>query len=1058
MADTNTYPARIGDVKAGFAAVKADVEQRMAQALAAVDSLADLLADVPPALASFGIQPYLPGLPNADQSAKVQAAMDAGVSNFANITVYINGALVWREGTVFRQRGSGEIFPKTQGFGDKQGAFIFGDSATRVFEQSLVLDDPLFVHVDAATPPQNTGNPTADTEAAKNRIAAWADNGLCARFLQDTVVTNGLFVGFYQGYKVHQERVRLINCRSDCLFDLEVSDASDCGYANNFHAYSFWIAHSPGIGADALRPYERGIWLRDDPDGNADKNDGFQINGGLVYGRKIGFDSENSYATRVVGLFVDGPPTLAAERETVGFRTGGDSNAVKISDCHAESVAIAFDLAHTGGHVRWMGNTASNIQTQPVLAGTGHSTGTIDLSNTGTNSVVKGLDSVGQHDIDVTLVGGTVTRLVDTDAVTTDKSRLRVRLAKSIGAATIDNNPNPALGWNVVRASDFGAVSGQDITSALSEALASLNALGGGTLLIEGMSATVSSVVVPSNISIEISADTVLTHTSTTSYMFSASGSVGAVRLLTAQAASGDQSITVADASGIVAGDWLILRDTADFSVNSAAVNYKSGESVTVKSVAGSVLSFDRPLLGSFLKSGLYTLANNSGVLRVTPAKNVHITGSGTLIGNPANNVGLIQMSHVDGFTVDGRLNIRNFGGCGIYARSSVRGRIENPIISDGINSVGTGLPGYGIALGEACHDVIVRGLSATRTRHAFTTLGGAQGGCSAIIVVDAIVSDNDFTALDTHEGVHSIKFSNCVTIGGNVANSTSGINLRAAGSEVENCTILDAPGSGIGSAPGSYIKSMSLRGNRISRTKERGIIVTSNYGAGQIDILDNLVEDSGWDGITLAGLDYSAVITDNKVRGWSSKLTARSAMRISSDSGSSVVVERNEVAARSGQEARGIQLTAYTGTARVKNNEAAGIFTGKMFDIPPSAEGGGNTHRDRPNYVEAFISAGGVFFVPGSYSLNMVCSIFSASAGAGWPNGIFRARPNVAPQCAGITTFAANVVFTTGVLTGTTGTAGNFTISAATTGLYFENRTANDVTISLILPPVARE
>lgn len=446
MADTNTYPARIGDVKAGFAAVKADVEQRMAQALAAVDSLADLLADVPPALASFGIQPYLPGLPNADQSAKVQAAMDAGVSNFANITVYINGALVWREGTVFRQRGSGEIFPKTQGFGDKQGAFIFGDSATRVFEQSLVLDDPLFVHVDAATPPQNTGNPTADTEAAKNRIAAWADNGLCARFLQDTVVTNGLFVGFYQGYKVHQERVRLINCRSDCLFDLEVSDASDCGYANNFHAYSFWIAHSPGIGADALRPYERGIWLRDDPDGNADKNDGFQINGGLVYGRKIGFDSENSYATRVVGLFVDGPPTLAAERETVGFRTGGDSNAVKISDCHAESVAIGFDLAHTGGHVRWMGNTASNIQTQPVRAGTGHSTGTIDLSNTGTNSVVKGLDSVGQHDVDVTLVGGTVTRLVDTDAVTTDKSRLRVRLAKSIGAATIDNGVG-GQGW-----------------------------------------------------------------------------------------------------------------------------------------------------------------------------------------------------------------------------------------------------------------------------------------------------------------------------------------------------------------------------------------------------------------------------------------------------------------------------------------------------------------------------------------------------------------------------------------------------------------------------------
>ena len=437
MADTDA--ARIGDVKAGLTAVKADVKSRVDQALGVTDALAKRLSDVPAALATFGIQAFVPGRPNTDQSAAVQAAMDAGVTDFSGMTIYINGPLIWREGRTFIQRGGGEVFPKTQGFGDKQGAFIFGPAATRTFEQSLRLESPCFIHADAATPPAVTGNAAADTEAARLRIAGWADNGLCARLLQDTIVRNGLFVGFQTGYKVHQERIRLENCRSDCLIDFEISDASDCCYLDNPHMWPFWLAHYPGIGADALRPYERGIWLHDDPDGVADKSDGVQIRGGLCYGRRIGFENENCYATLLDGTFFDGPPGLAAERGTIGVKTSGDSNMVKIANVHAESVATGFDLTHAGGEVTWHHNTASNIQTQPVQVGTGHSTGSVTVSSSGTNSVVRALDGVGLHKIDVILAGGTINRLVDTDAVTTDKSRLQVRLVKNIGAPTLDN-------------------------------------------------------------------------------------------------------------------------------------------------------------------------------------------------------------------------------------------------------------------------------------------------------------------------------------------------------------------------------------------------------------------------------------------------------------------------------------------------------------------------------------------------------------------------------------------------------------------------------------------
>ena len=437
MADTD--PARIGDVKAGLIAVKADVKARFDQALGVTDTLAERLADVPPALATFGIQPFIPGLPNADQSAKIQAAMDAGVTDFSGMTIYVNGPLIWREGRTFIQRGGGEVFPKTQGFGDKQGAFIFGPAATRVLQQSLRFESHCFIHIDAATPPVITGDATVDTEAARLRIAGWADNGIGATFYQDTIVRNGLTVGFAVGYQIRQERIRLENCRSDNLIDYDISDASDCCYIDNPHMWPFWLAHYPGIGADALRPYERGIWLHDDPDGVTDKSDGVQIRGGLCYGRRIGFENDNCYATLLDGTFFDGPPELAAERGTIGVKTSGDSNMFKMAHVHVDSVATGYDLTHTSGEVTWHHNTASNIQVQPVLVGAGHSTGSVTVSSSGTNSVVRALDGVGLHDIEVVLAGGTITRLIDIDAVTTEKSRLQVSLQKNVGAATLDN-------------------------------------------------------------------------------------------------------------------------------------------------------------------------------------------------------------------------------------------------------------------------------------------------------------------------------------------------------------------------------------------------------------------------------------------------------------------------------------------------------------------------------------------------------------------------------------------------------------------------------------------
>jgi hypothetical protein len=74
------------------------------------------------------------------------------------------------------------------------------------------------------------------------------------------------------------------------------------------------------------------------------------------------------------------------------------------------------------------------------------------------------------------------------------------------------------------------------------------------------------------------------------------------------------------------------------------------------------------------------------------------------------------------------------------------------------------------------------------------------------------------------------------------------------------------------------------------------------------------------------------------------------------------------------------------------------------------------------------------------------VLTIASSSTGNGHPNGQIRYRTGTSPATTNISLITTtNINLTTGVLTGTTGPDGDFSISAADDGkLYFENRTGS--------------
>lgn len=454
--------ARVSDVKDGFAEVIRQVKA---------------LLPIPAPLASFGISAYNPDQ-LVDTTAQVQAAYDSGIENFAGVTVYINSDFYFRANRRIVGSPTGEIFPKTDGFGDIKGVMIAGPNAVFHTEvPSLAMDDFAIISLDAATPPVITGDPDVDTEAAAARIAAWVNRGTCLTLYADAMLNNCLIVGFNLAYRVRGERVHLNHCRYDCLNGLDVSDVSDVGHANFSHGYPFWLAHMPGIGAPALRHYQTAIKLHDDGDGITDKTDGFQVVGGLAYGWQTSLHLKDVYASRVTNFWCDGPPELSASRQTVGLLTEGDVNVNCARDIHVESHGYGARLEHAGGELI-LTTTMSNISIQPVVCGTGHSTTDVTIANTGTNSVVKGLDGVGQHDVGVTVLGGAITRLKDDDGVTTDKSRLRVRLKKNVGSSIIDNglpSPTPLFTPEAYGASGWPA----DDTAAIRAADAAATAAGG---------------------------------------------------------------------------------------------------------------------------------------------------------------------------------------------------------------------------------------------------------------------------------------------------------------------------------------------------------------------------------------------------------------------------------------------------------------------------------------------------------------------------------------------------------------------------------------------------
>jgi hypothetical protein len=639
-----------------------------------------------------------------------------------------------------------------------------------------------------------------------------------------------------------------------------------------------------------------------------------------------------------------------------------------------------------------------------------------------------------------------------------DGGRLSMARSSSEPTHALKTQSSDGAWWEVIdttiQIEQVGGFRGADCSAVAQIAVDYLKYRGGGKLCFERAGTYILTSVENTSDSVEIYVKqgvTIQHNPLATASMIKATGSKGFQSAITASVNALDTSVPVADASGFAAGDWVILKDTTDYSTDSAAIGYKSGESLVIKSITSNTLYFDRKIFGSWQSDFSYTVARGGNVQKVVPVKNFRVTGDGKLVGFQTQNISLVEMAYVDGARFLGP-DYNTFAGPGVLYRTCRNIEHKPGNVADGRNDTANGFPGYGVAAWGACDVGRIYGGFYTRTRHAFTTMGSLDGGPSRIYVTGNIVSENDFTGLDTHEGTHEITFDGNKVYGGNAANGSGGINSRSPTTRIIHNDVVGVPGNGI-SAVGQALRSLLIRGNSVEDCDSSGIAVSSTVRG--LYIFDNVVKNSGLHGISCLGVSYDTGISrvnvaGNKVIGWGRLAASRSGIQVVTTTASAGYVEYNIVDAVNGTEGRGIYISAAALTGSVSNNKLRGTYSIAPLPIPTSMLGDGNEWDGAPNFERVTIPIDGFYLLPGVTTVFQQITIGAPGSGGNQPNGIFAARVSATPGIIAVSTFGANVILTTGTLNGSTGTTGNFTISAGTTGVYFENRTSAAITVTI--------
>lgn len=292
--------------------------------------------------------------------------------------------------------------------------------------------------------------------------------------------------------------------------------------------------------------------------------------------------------------------------------------------------------------------------------------------------------------------------------------------------------------------------------------------------------------------------------------------------------------------AGFSSGDIIGLRSQAVLFRNTDdTADVRPRELRKVISVSSDTVTLDAPLEHTYL------VADTAEYFKETMVENVSLDGlrfypgAGVTPGDTsARAIHLVKARNV---SIRG-LQFHDMVG-GLLAYDCYDMHIDG-VLGNELPKLGA-FPGYVVALGGSCTNVIVDALQSRENRHAFTTLGTTIGGIfydgpMFVQVNNAIVfgSENAVTAvLDTHPEGRHIAFNNPMVVGG-----LTGIQIRNKYAYINNPVCI--------------------------RQKTAGITIAA--AARYVWITNPVVKGSGTNGILLSGSDISIEHPDVTGCGWS--------------------------------------------------------------------------------------------------------------------------------------------------------------------------------------------
>lgn len=356
-----------------------------------------------------------------------------------------------------------------------------------------------------------------------------------------------------------------------------------------------------------------------------------------------------------------------------------------------------------------------------------------------------------------------------------------------------------------------------------------------------------------------------------------AAGSMAAVSpVFNTSIVKGDDSITFGSAPNVVAGDIILLFNSANSSWSAARpTSYKAGEFCRVSSVSGSVVSLESPVFDS------YTTGSTTIAYKVTPVNvavaNLRCTFKANLIGI---NVEFGYKCHMDTLDLTGS-DVAHIQMLRCYESTLTKLNVLDSSVVGANDNYGISLANSQRVLVSACHLVA--------TRHGLAMGGDTSTGCvptREVMVTGCIVGGRTagVVGADMHGNVEFATYQDCEL--------THGVILGGDNNAVINCLIRPIKDT---SSYGVYAAELLgpnhvIRGNRIVATADltgtAGALIniskansawTYTTRSGVLTIADNDLDLGAFDGrpidvrntsILAATATIDLVISGNRIHG----------------------------------------------------------------------------------------------------------------------------------------------------------------------------------------------